>query len=382
MMLEARHAWRAVCDHLAHEFRPAVERLARQHRSELAQHEVRLGMADAAARKAAIRAAPCRIADLDRCFARIRLARQCSKARERRRRASSLALPQVYIFWPSIGLRWPKRKRAAEHCAYVPIAARPQPTVWAGVVGFHRSYSLQDTAALQDCDPAYVGSGSFSSDHGTLPMLAHVRFTSKRVQTLAPQRNDATCHEPTHAVQQITFFHARVPRTRGAVREAVWTWTAGIIEQMCIPLCRLNPRMPEQAPDHRKRHAAGNKKRRRIEARTDPWSHITPRQRSVDRMVVTYAQFEEIECLTVLRCRQHTARARAAHCLANRRSGCLLSRSRRASRNPRRRSWRGQMQVSRRSRSPVHASCFGTPGRPLPTPAQSPPRPHWHSRHA
>src|SRR5215467_1500314 len=49
MMLEARHAWRSVCDHLAHEFRPAVERLARQHRSELAQHEVRLGMADAAA---------------------------------------------------------------------------------------------------------------------------------------------------------------------------------------------------------------------------------------------------------------------------------------------------------------------------------------------
>src|SRR5215510_774727 len=89
---------------------------------------------------------------------------------------------------------------------------------------------------------------------------------------------------------------------------------AGIIEQMCIPLCRLNPRMPEQAPDHRKRHAAGNKKRRRIEARTDPWSHITPRQRSVDRMVVTYAQFEEIEWLTVLRCRQHTARARAVHC--------------------------------------------------------------------
>src|SRR5262249_34781062 len=49
MMLEARHAWRAVCDHLAHEFGPAVERLARQHRSELAQHEVRLGMTDAAA---------------------------------------------------------------------------------------------------------------------------------------------------------------------------------------------------------------------------------------------------------------------------------------------------------------------------------------------
>src|SRR5262249_31174016 len=49
MMLEAWHAWRAVCDHLAHEFSPAVERLARQHRSELAQHEVRLGMADAAA---------------------------------------------------------------------------------------------------------------------------------------------------------------------------------------------------------------------------------------------------------------------------------------------------------------------------------------------
>ena len=49
MMLEPRHAWRAVCDHLAHEFRPAVERLARQHRSELAQDEVRLGMADAAA---------------------------------------------------------------------------------------------------------------------------------------------------------------------------------------------------------------------------------------------------------------------------------------------------------------------------------------------
>src|SRR5262249_31191762 len=41
--------WRAVCDHLAHEFSPAVERLARQHRSELVQHEVRLGMADAAA---------------------------------------------------------------------------------------------------------------------------------------------------------------------------------------------------------------------------------------------------------------------------------------------------------------------------------------------
>src|SRR5215831_17769154 len=46
--------------------------------------------------------------------------------------------PSLY-FWPSIGLRWPKRKGAAERCAYVPIAARPQPTVWAGVVGFRRS---------------------------------------------------------------------------------------------------------------------------------------------------------------------------------------------------------------------------------------------------
>src|SRR5262249_42014657 len=39
----------------------------------------------------------------------------------------------------------------------------------------------------------------------------HVRFTSKRVQTLAPQRNDATCHEPTHAVQQITFSTRAFP---------------------------------------------------------------------------------------------------------------------------------------------------------------------------
>src|SRR5262249_23641374 len=50
-----------------------------------------------------------------------------------------LGTPQSSYFWPSIGLRWPKRKRAAEHCAYVPIAARPQPTVWAGAVGFRRS---------------------------------------------------------------------------------------------------------------------------------------------------------------------------------------------------------------------------------------------------
>src|SRR5215475_10874033 len=40
-----------------------------------------------------------------------------------------LGNPQSLYFWPSIGLRWPKRKGAAEHCAYVPIAARPQPTV-------------------------------------------------------------------------------------------------------------------------------------------------------------------------------------------------------------------------------------------------------------
>src|SRR5262249_46354295 len=50
-----------------------------------------------------------------------------------------LGTPQSLYFWPSIGLRWPKRKGAAEHCAYVPIAARPQPTVWTGVVGFRRS---------------------------------------------------------------------------------------------------------------------------------------------------------------------------------------------------------------------------------------------------
>src|SRR5262249_3294405 len=43
-----------------------------------------------------------------------------------------LGTPQSLYFWPSIGLRWPKRKGAAEHCAYVPIAARPQPAVWAG----------------------------------------------------------------------------------------------------------------------------------------------------------------------------------------------------------------------------------------------------------
>src|SRR5262245_1055857 len=50
-----------------------------------------------------------------------------------------LGTPQSLYFWPSIGLRWPKRKGAAEHCAYVPIAARPQPTVWVGVVEFRRS---------------------------------------------------------------------------------------------------------------------------------------------------------------------------------------------------------------------------------------------------
>src|SRR5262244_3378592 len=50
-----------------------------------------------------------------------------------------LGTPQSLYFWLSIGLRWPKRKGAAEHCAHVPIAARPQPTVWAGVVGFRRS---------------------------------------------------------------------------------------------------------------------------------------------------------------------------------------------------------------------------------------------------
>src|SRR5262245_53478165 len=44
-----------------------------------------------------------------------------------------LGTPQSIYFWSSIGLRWPKRKGAAEHCAYAPIAARPQPTVWAEV---------------------------------------------------------------------------------------------------------------------------------------------------------------------------------------------------------------------------------------------------------
>src|SRR5262249_57012221 len=42
-----------------------------------------------------------------------------------------LGTPQSLYFWPSIGLRWPKRKSAAEHGAYVPIAAPPQPMVWA-----------------------------------------------------------------------------------------------------------------------------------------------------------------------------------------------------------------------------------------------------------
>src|SRR5262249_61804151 len=50
-----------------------------------------------------------------------------------------LGTPPRLYFWPSIGLRWPKRKGAAEHAAYVPIAARPQPMVWAGVAGFRRS---------------------------------------------------------------------------------------------------------------------------------------------------------------------------------------------------------------------------------------------------
>src|SRR6266498_592520 len=50
-----------------------------------------------------------------------------------------LGTPPSLHFYPSIGVRWPKRKGAAEHQAYVPIAARPQPTVWAGIVGFRRS---------------------------------------------------------------------------------------------------------------------------------------------------------------------------------------------------------------------------------------------------
>src|SRR6266545_5577776 len=50
-----------------------------------------------------------------------------------------LGTPKSLYFWPSIGVRWPKWKGAAEHCAYVPIAARPQPTVSDGVVGFRRS---------------------------------------------------------------------------------------------------------------------------------------------------------------------------------------------------------------------------------------------------
>src|SRR2546423_1589035 len=50
-----------------------------------------------------------------------------------------LGTPQKFIFWTSISLRWPKRKDEAEHCAYVPIAPRPQPTVWAGIVGFRTS---------------------------------------------------------------------------------------------------------------------------------------------------------------------------------------------------------------------------------------------------
>jgi hypothetical protein len=39
----------------------------------------------------------------------------------------------------------------------------------------------------------------------TRPMSSpDVRFTSNRVQTSAPQRNDALCHNRTHAPQQIS----------------------------------------------------------------------------------------------------------------------------------------------------------------------------------
>src|SRR5215510_1541991 len=49
MMLEARHAWRAVCDHLVlGQFGPVLSRESLNGRPELVR-EVRLGMADAAA---------------------------------------------------------------------------------------------------------------------------------------------------------------------------------------------------------------------------------------------------------------------------------------------------------------------------------------------
>src|SRR6266487_1247280 len=117
-----------------------------------------------------------------------------------------LGPPQSLYFWPSIGLRWPKRKGAAEHCAYVPIVARPQPTVWAGVVGFRRSvihvgapHSPRVRYALDRCgrgarvqEPNY-GHGALLRTHRDRPCSDRATEQADELASLHAPHEDSSC---------------------------------------------------------------------------------------------------------------------------------------------------------------------------------------------
>src|SRR5712672_1523098 len=84
MVLEARHARRAVGDHLAHHVFLAAERLAREHRRELHRRELRLEVADPAGLDEQTLAELLRVVEL-----RVRLLGRCpgDERRQDRRRS-------------------------------------------------------------------------------------------------------------------------------------------------------------------------------------------------------------------------------------------------------------------------------------------------------
>src|SRR5438876_11252702 len=140
MMLEARHAWRAVCDHLTHEFRPAVERLARQHRSELAQDEVRLGMADAAALLVKPPSEPLLLGQLMRIAALREYGWRGNGAKQESCGGAHHPWHSPkFIVLASIGLRWPKRKGAARSPALYRWCSYRSPTRWLRLRGQPRA---------------------------------------------------------------------------------------------------------------------------------------------------------------------------------------------------------------------------------------------------
>ena len=95
--------------------------------------------------------------------------------------------------------------------------------------------------ALQHLDAAFVSSGVNRAASRPSRRARNVRFTSNSVRTLAPQRNDATCHEQRRSgeafivrglLQKRGVLRSRPRKTRPQASYRPWDTVT-----CCVPTC-------------------------------------------------------------------------------------------------------------------------------------------------